>query len=119
MVDVINHDFKYITDEKLTEPQTQYTVTENKLLSKVKTLKGFCIILLGQEIKIYTDHKTLTCKNFNNNHILLCRLILYEYSQDIEYIPANKNIVADALSQLTMNGNQDITYESTYTTEIM
>ena len=33
---------------KLTRPQMQYTVTENELLSVVKTLKGFLTILLGQ-----------------------------------------------------------------------
>ena len=42
---------------KLTQPQQQYTVTENELLSIVETLKEFCIILLGQRINIYTDHK--------------------------------------------------------------
>ena len=38
---------------------------------------------------------------------------------DIEYIPGKKNIVADVLSQLTNNGNQENTQESTYTTENM
>ena len=37
--------------QKLTGPQTMYTVTENELLSRVKTLKEFCTILLGQKLK--------------------------------------------------------------------
>ena len=77
----------------------------------VKNLKGFCTILLGQELKFYTDHKNLTCKNFNNNLVLWWRLILEEYSPDIEYIPGKKNIVADALSQLHINVNQETTHE--------
>ena len=46
---------------KLKNPQQWYTATEKELLSIVVTLKEFCKILLGQRIKIYTDHKILTC----------------------------------------------------------
>ena len=47
---------------KLTETQTRYTVTENELLSIVETLTDFGMILLGQQLKIYTDHKNMACK---------------------------------------------------------
>ena len=75
--------------------------------------------LLGQQLKILTDHKNITCKNFNNYHLLLWRLILEEYSPEIEYIPGDKNIVADALSQLPNIRNQQTTHDSTYKTETM
>ena len=55
---------------KPTGPQTRYTVTEKELLSIVETLKEFRTILLGQKLKIYTDHKNLTCKNFNTDRVL-------------------------------------------------
>ena len=61
---------------KLTKPQQQYTVTEKELHSIVETLKEFRTILLGQKIKIFTDHKSLTCKNFNTDRVLQWRLIL-------------------------------------------
>ena len=51
--------FYYI---KLTDPQKRYTVTERELLSILETLKEFRTILLGQKLRIYTDHKNLTCK---------------------------------------------------------
>ena len=35
--------------QKLTGLQTWYTVTEKEFLIIVKTLKGFCMILLGQK----------------------------------------------------------------------
>ena len=77
------------------------------------------MILLGQQLKIYTAHKNITCKKFNNYCILRWRLILKEYSPDIEYIPGTKNIAADVLSQLTNNGNQNTKHESVYTMETM
>ena len=42
---------------KLSRAQTQYTTTEKELLAIVETLKEFKNILLGQQLKIYTDHK--------------------------------------------------------------
>ena len=71
----------------------------SKLLSIVKTLKGFFTNLLVQRLKIYTDHKNLTCKNFNTDRVLRWRLILEEYGPYIEYIKVEKNIAADALSR--------------------
>ena len=45
--------------------------------------------------------------------MLIWRLVLEEYSKDIEYIQGNKNIVTYLLSRLTINGNQDTTQEFT------
>ena len=42
--------------------------------------------------------------------MLRWRLILEEYSPDIEYIKGEKNIAADALSRLPNNGNQETTH---------
>ena len=72
--------------EKLTYDQQRYTVTDRELLIIVETLKEFIDILLGQKLRIYTDNKNLTCKNFNTNIVLIWRLILEEYGTDIEYI---------------------------------
>ena len=33
-------------------------------------------ILLGKKVRIYTDHKNLTCKNFKTDKVLRWRLIL-------------------------------------------
>ena len=60
---------------KLTETQTEHTVTEKEWLSVVETLKNFWTILLGQQLEIYTNNKNLTCKNFNTDRLLQCILI--------------------------------------------
>ena len=42
---------------KLTDANKMYTVTENCLLSIIETLNECRTILLGQRLRIYTDHK--------------------------------------------------------------
>ena len=88
---------------KLKPEQTRYTTTERELLSIVETLKEFRNILLGQQIVVHTDHKNLTCKNFNTERVMRWRLILEEYGPELKYIKGEDNIVADALSRLDMN----------------
>ena len=104
---VIIHKVKPITfyNRKLTDFQKSYTLTYKELISIVGTLKYFRTILFGQKLRIYTDHKNITCNNFNTDRSLRWRLILEGYGPDIEYIKGEKNIVSDALSRLTLNGN--------------
>ena len=96
---VINHKDKLIAfySRKLADPQQRYTITERELLSIVETLKEFRKILLVQKLRIYTDYKNLTCNFKNIDRVLIWRLILGEYSLDIEYIKVEKNIVAYTL----------------------
>ena len=87
---------------KLQLAQRQYTTTERELLSIVKTLKEFKNILLGQQIVVYTNHKNLTYKNLNTEHIMRWWLLIEEFGPTIEYIKGPKNIVANALSRLDL-----------------
>ena len=92
---------------KLNPAQTRYTTTERELLAIVETLKEFRNILLGQQIKIYTDHKNLTYKTFNTDRVMRWRLILEEYNPTFYHIDGPKNVVADALSRLNMGANEN------------
>ena len=83
---------------KLSDTQTRYTTTERELLAIVEMLKEFQNKLLGQQIKIYTDHKNLTYKNFNTERVMRWRLLLEEYSPELIYIKGENNVVANALS---------------------
>ena len=102
---------------KLQPAQTRYTTTEKELLSIVETLKEFRNILLGQKIVIHTDHKNLIYKNFNSDRVMRQRLFIEEYSPDIRYIKGENNVVADALSRLSME--QEPREEAFFTLEEM
>jgi RNase H-like domain found in reverse transcriptase len=52
----------------------------------VETLKKFRNILLGHRIVVHTDHKNLTCKNFNTERVMQWRLLLEEYGPELHYI---------------------------------
>ena len=95
---------------KLSPAQTRYTTTERELLSIVETLKEFRNILLGQRIKVHTDHENLTYKTFNSDRVMRWRLYIEEYSPDLQYIKGTHNVVADALSRLDM---EEIPFEDT------
>jgi hypothetical protein len=88
---------------KLKPEQTRYTTTERELLSIVETLKEFRNILLGYKIIVWTDHKNLTCKNFNTERVMRWRLVLEEFGPELRYIKGEKNIVADSLSRLPID----------------
>ena len=68
--------------KKLTDAQQWYIITDKEPLIIIETLKYFRTILLGQKIRTYTDHKNLTCNNFNTNIVLIWRLIPEEYDTE-------------------------------------
>lgn len=107
---------------KLNPAQTRYTTTERELLAIVETLKEFRNILLGHQIRVYTDHKNLTYQNFNTERVMRWRLIIEEFGPELIYLQGKKNIVADALSRIDtndqMNKNDDEQFDSLVTHEL-
>jgi hypothetical protein len=88
--------------------QQNYAATEKELLSIVATLKEFQNILLGQQITVFADHKNLTYKNFNTERVMRWRLVLEEFDPDLQCIKCERNVVADALSRLKIDDEQEI-----------
>ena len=89
---VISQDKKPIAfySRKLNPAQTRYTTTERELLAIVETLKEFKNILLGQSIRVHTDHKNLTYKNFNTDCVMRWRLILEQFGPELIYVKGEK-----------------------------
>ena len=57
---------------KFNQAQYQYTTTEKEVLAIVETLKTYRQVLLGQEIRIYTDHKNFT---YQSNDVASDRIL--------------------------------------------
>ncbi len=115
---VINQDNRPIAffSRKLYETQTKYSVTKIKLLTIVETLKEFWGMLWGQQIKVYTDHKTLIRDEpgLTSDRVYRWRLLLEEYAPEFVYIKGIYNTVADAVSWLEYNPEVNLTNEQTF-----
>ena len=76
-------------------------------IPEIKKIKEFRNILLGQRIKVFTDHKNLVHESElkTSQRVMRWRLLLEGYGPEIEYIKGPKNVVADALSRLPKQGD--------------
>jgi hypothetical protein len=77
---------------KLTDTQCRYPVTEKELLTIVETLKYFKHMLLGHEIIVKMDHKTLSHPNSTHTSDgVLCQcLVLKEFGAELQYIQGRR-----------------------------
>ncbi len=85
---------------KLSKVQSKYSVTEIKFLAIVETLKEFQGMLWRQTIKVYTDHKNLTCGalGLTSDRVYHWQLLLEEFAPEIVYIKGIHNLVTVAIS---------------------
>ncbi len=72
------------------------------MLLVVEVLQEFHTMIFGYPLVVHTDHKNWT---FNKTlpksaHVLYWHLAIEEFVLDIHYVLGEKNVVADALSQL-------------------
>lgn len=96
---------------QLREAKLNYLVHEKELLAVVRTLKKWCVELLGSHFEVWTDHRTL--ENFLTQRDLSRRQarwqeFLGQYNFKIKYVKCEDNTVADALSRLPPDDVQDV-----------
>ena len=85
----------------LIKPQRNYTTNEKELLAIVEFLKQFRGIILGNEIKVLSDHKNLVyvATLSESQRVMRWRLILKEFGPNIQHISVVDNIVSETLSR--------------------
>jgi RNase H-like domain found in reverse transcriptase len=87
------------------QPQRRYTTMELELLSTIETCKEYKIILLGYPVIVYTDQKNNIFNGLQaSDCVLHWPLLLEEYGVSFEYLPGKKDVLADALSRLEIDG---------------
>ena len=57
----------------------------------VEILKYLCMLLLGNRITVYMDHKNIMYKNFITEIFICWHLMLEEYGPTINYIKGPDN----------------------------
>ena len=107
---VLSQDGKPVAfcSRKLNGAQKHHAMTERELLVIAETSKEHRNILLGHKICIYTDHKNLTCKNFNTDRVSRWRLLIEEHGPELICLPGEMNVVTDALSHLPRDDVADV-----------
>ncbi|XP_050369085.1 uncharacterized protein LOC126787211 [Argentina anserina] len=94
----------YYASKTLNDAQVNYTTTEKELLAVVFALEKFRSYLLGSKVIIHTDHsalKYLLSKSDTKPRLLRWILLLQEFDIEIVDKPGKVNLVADHLSRLT------------------
>ena len=94
---------------KLTPTQKRYTTTEKELLSIVETLKEYRNILYGHEIVIETDHQNIVAEArlMASDRVMRWRLLLEEYGPTFKHVKGVDNVVADAISIIPIEDDED------------
>ena len=68
------------------------------------TLKEYRTMLLGGNLKIYTDHKNLIFWTLSVEQVLRWRLYMEQFYYTLDYLEGDKNILADCFSRLPRMG---------------
>jgi RNase H-like domain found in reverse transcriptase len=99
---------------KLNPAQCEYTTGEQGLLYIVKTVKQYQNILLGYNVKVFTDHKVLLYSKQSPDRLMRLRLLFKEYKIEWQCIKGEQSIVADSLSHLPIKYSmEDMKLEET------
>jgi hypothetical protein len=101
----------YYASKTLNDAQLNYFTTEKELLAVVFALHKFRSYLLGSKVLVYSDHaalKYLLSKKNAKSRLIRWILLLQEFDIEIRDKKSFENIVADHLSRLVVDFNEDV-----------
>lgn len=94
----------------LNHAQIRYSTIEKELLAIILSVEYFHYYLVGREFLIMTDHRPLTYLFENKNmnaRLHRWRYVLMGYQFKIVYRSGKSNVVADALSRVKIDSEED------------
>ena len=101
----------YYASKTPNDAQLNYSTIENELLAVVFALDKFRSYLLGSKVLVYSNHtalKYLLSKKDAKSRLIRWILLLQEFDIEIRDKKGSKNVVADHLSKLVMDFNEDV-----------
>lgn len=100
----------YYAIKTLNDAQLNYSTIEKELLAAIFALDKLRSYLLGSKVVVYSDHaalKYLLSKKDAKSSLIRWILLLEEFDIEIRDKMGSENVVADHLSRLTVDFNEN------------
>ena len=101
----------------LNKAEANYSTIEKELLALVWAIRHFRPYLYGRKFDVYTDHRPLVylfTLTDPSSRLTKFRLALEEYNFEVMYKKGSENVVADALSRISIEDLKALTPQESF-----